>query len=331
MSTAPRTDLKHLREGILRGDRVVLGRAITLVESQRAVDRAKAENLIQSLLPLTGRSIRIGITGAPGAGKSTYIEALGNYLTSTGKRLAVLAIDPSSQKTKGSILGDKTRMDTLARNPLAFIRPTPAGTSVGGVAFSTQESILLCEAAGYEVIVVETVGVGQSEIAVRGMVDFFLLLMLAGAGDELQGIKKGIMEMADGILITKSDGDNVTRARQAQASYRQALHLFQPPASGWLPHVLTVSSLAKTGIAESWQMVESFRGSTVSSGHWMSQRKSQQVEWFRTALQNQITSKALHGASKVIHAAERSVGELQTVPTKAARDVFKSLGKTFRQ
>src|SRR5882762_1928043 len=241
-------NLKHYQECLHRRDRIILERALTLVESNRAQDRANAEKLVEEILPQTGKSIRIGITGSPGVGKSTFIEALGKYITSLGMKIAVLTIDPTSQKSKGSILADKTRMDELSKDPLAFIRPTAAGDATGGVATATRESVLLCEAAGYEVILVETVGVGQSEVAVRGMVDFFLLLMLAGAGDELQGIKKGIMEMADGLAITKAEGDNVNKAKQAQANFRHALHLFQAPESGWLPHVLTVSALSKSGI-----------------------------------------------------------------------------------
>ncbi|MEQ8425385.1 MAG: methylmalonyl Co-A mutase-associated GTPase MeaB, partial [Cyclobacteriaceae bacterium] len=215
-------------KGILAQDRVVLSRAITLVESQLTSDQFLAEDLIQTLLPKTGNAIRIGITGIPGVGKSTFIESFGKYLTAIGKKLAVLAIDPSSQRTKGSILGDKTRMEELSKDDNAFIRPTSAANALGGVSDRTREAILLCEAAGFDVIIVETVGVGQSEIAVRSMVDFFLLLLIGGAGDELQGIKKGIMEMADGVVITKADGDNTKRAQQAQTDYQHALHLFSP-------------------------------------------------------------------------------------------------------
>ena len=252
---AKNSSVRYHEEGILRGVRIVLGQAITLVESSRAQDRTMAENLIEKLLTKTGRSIRIGITGVPGVGKSTFIEVFGKYLTALHMKVAVLAIDPSSKKTRGSILGDKTRMEELSKDPLAFIRPTSTGDAIGGVANATREAILLCEAAGYPVILIETVGVGQSEVAVRGMVDFFLLLMLAGAGDELQGIKKGIMEMADGIVIAKADGENSKMAKQAQADFQQALHWFQLPDSGWAPKVLTNSAFTKNGIAEIWAMI----------------------------------------------------------------------------
>lgn len=318
-------NLKHYRDGLIGGDRFILGRALTLAESNRSQDRAKAEKLVETILPETGKSIRIGITGAPGVGKSTFIEVFGKYITSLGLRIAVLTIDPSSQKSKGSILGDKTRMDELSKDPMAFIRPTAAGTALGGVATATRESILLCEAAGYEVIVVETVGVGQSEVAVRGMVDFFLLLMLAGAGDELQGIKKGIMEMADGIVITKAEGDNVTKARQAQANFRHALHLFQAPESGWLPHVLTTSALAKTGIKEIREMIESFRIHSIENGFFESQRKRQQIAWFYAALDELIKGKILSQSKSAMNSIEKQILANRLSPNKAAREVLKKI------
>jgi LAO/AO transport system kinase len=318
-------NLKHFRDGLLRSDRIVLGRAITLAESNRAQDRANSEKLVEEILPQTGKSIRIGITGAPGVGKSTFIEAFGKYLTSLGLKLAVLTVDPTSQKTKGSILGDKTRMDELSKDPMAFIRPTAAGTAAGGVATTTRASILLCEAAGYEVIVVETVGVGQSEVAVRGMVDFFLLLMLAGAGDELQGIKKGIMEMADGIVITKAEGDNINKAKQAQANFQHALHLFQAPESGWLPHVLAASALAKTGIKEIWQMIELFRVHATHNGFFEAQRRRQQIEWFYAALNALIKDKILNQSKGRMSFIEKQILGNQLSPNKAAREVMKKM------
>ena len=224
--------------GVLKGDKIVLSKAITLVESTLESDHLLAEQVIEKILPHTGNSIRIGITGVPGVGKSTFIESFGKVVTSSNKKLAVLAIDPSSQRSKGSILGDKTRMSSLSIDPLAYIRPSASGNSLGGVSTKTRETMLLCEAAGYEVIFIETVGVGQSETTVKGMVDFFLLLMLAGAGDELQGIKKGIMEMADLIAITKADGDNKSKCERARREYKNALHLFPPTESGWYPHLL---------------------------------------------------------------------------------------------
>jgi LAO/AO transport system kinase len=266
--------------GIRTGDKIILAQAITLVESQLASDATSAESLLENILPLTGNSIRIGITGSPGVGKSTFIETFGNHLTAQNKKVAVLAIDPSSTKTKGSILGDKTRMEELSKNPLAFIRPTATGNALGGVADRTREAILLCEAAGFEIIIIETVGVGQSETAVRSMVDFFLLLMLAGAGDELQGIKKGIMEMADGIVITKADGENVMKATQAQADFQHALHLFQLPESGWSPKVLISSAMEKKGIDKIWKMIEGYQSFTLSNGYFKKSRQDQNLFWF---------------------------------------------------
>jgi LAO/AO transport system kinase len=257
-----------------------LAQAITLVESQLESDQPLAEKLIEAILPLSGNSIRIGITGSPGVGKSTFIESFGGYLTAKNKKVAVLAVDPSSIKTKGSILGDKTRMEELSKNPLAFIRPTATGNALGGVADRTRETILLCEAAGFEIIIIETVGVGQSETAVRSMVDFFLLLMLAGAGDELQGIKKGIMEMADGMVITKADGENVMKATLAQADFQHALHLFELAESGVVPKVLTSSALEKKGIAETWKMIEEYKKVTTQNGFFKQNRQNQNLQWF---------------------------------------------------
>ena len=268
-------------KGIRSGDRITLAKAITLVESTLPADQLIASNLTDAIIPHTGKAIRIGITGVPGVGKSTFIEALGNQLTREGKKIAVLTIDPSSQLTRGSILGDKTRMEDLSKNPLAFVRPTASGNILGGVAGRTREAMLLCEAAGFEIIIVETVGVGQSEVAVKRMVDFFLLLMLAGAGDELQGIKKGIMEMADGIVITKADGGNILHATEAQAEYQHALHLYPAKSSGWTPKVLTCSSFTGTGIQEVWRMITKYQSVTSSSGYFELNRRQQNVAWFR--------------------------------------------------
>lgn len=275
-----RLTTKEYARGISAGDRVILAKAISLAESSLPEDQQQAAELL-AILNHKNTAIRIGITGVPGVGKSTFIEAFGKHITSLNKKIAVLTIDPSSQFTKGSILGDKTRMEELSKNPLAFIRPSASGNTLGGTTGRTRECILLCEAAGYEVIIVETVGVGQSETSVKNLVDFFLLLMLAGAGDELQGIKKGIMEMADAVVITKADGDNVRRAKEAQADYQHALNLFTDNASGWKPKVLTSSALENKGIKEIWAAILSFKDHAVHSGYFDLQRKEQRVTAFR--------------------------------------------------
>lgn len=319
--------VSHLYSTILRGDVSCLAKAITLSESEKPTDQKKAGALLTQLLPHTGQSIRLGITGSPGVGKSTFIDAFGKYATSLGKKVAVLAVDPSSEKTKGSILGDKTRMEELSRDALAFIRPTASRHTLGGVAEKTREAILLCEAAGYEIIIVETVGVGQSETAVHNMVDFFLLLQLAGAGDELQGIKKGIMEMADGVVITKADGDNEKRARQAQVQFQHALHLFQLPESGWRPRVLTASATQKKGIADVWKMIEEFWKTTSSSGFFEEHRRQQQLIWFRQNTETLMRAKML-GSKKIIQqmkTLEQKIKEGKIIPSVAAQKIIQSL------
>jgi LAO/AO transport system kinase len=312
---------------ILKGDAIALARAITLIESHRPEDQRKADELITKVLTHTGRSLRIGITGAPGVGKSTFIEIFGKHLTLSGKKIAVLAIDPSSQKTRGSILGDKTRMQELARDPRAFIRPTANRHALGGVADKTRETILLCEAAGFEIILIETVGVGQSETAVRNMVDFFLLLQLAGGGDELQGIKKGIMEMADGIVITKADGDNEKRAKQAQTEFQHALHLFQLSESGWTPKVLVTSAVEGKGISEVWKLIESFHGFTLNNKFFQKNRKRQNLQWFRESVVHLLEDKILQSksATNKIKSFEKKIVAGKIEPTKAAHEVIKSL------
>jgi len=271
--------------GILNGDRVLLSRAITLVESRLPQDQELAQEVIAAILPHAGNSVRIGITGVPGVGKSTFIEAFGNYILQHNyKKLAVLAIDPTSQRTGGSILGDKTRMESLSINPNAFIRPSPAGKSLGGVTRSTRETIILCEAAGFDAIIVETVGVGQSETAVHAMVDFFLLLMLAGAGDELQGIKRGIMEMADAIAITKADGQNLGKATSAKAEYQSALHLYPLSASGWMPRVSTCSALEQTGLDNISQTITDYITLTQTNGYFEKKRRDQNLQWMYEAI-----------------------------------------------
>lgn len=267
-------------EGICKGDRVILSRAITLIESTNPEHQKLAQQVIERCLPYSGKSLRIGITGVPGAGKSTFIEAFGTFLTAHGKQIAVLAIDPSSERSKGSILGDKTRMEQLSVDPHAFIRPSPSGLTLGGVARKTRETIVLCEAAGFDVIIVETVGVGQSETVVKSMVDFFLLIMLSGAGDELQGIKRGIMEMADALVINKADGDNVTPAQVARARYQSALHLFPKNDNGWAVPVTTCSSLEHTDIDKVWEIISQFEALTKSNGFFEKNRNEQNVKIF---------------------------------------------------
>ena len=275
-------------EGILNGDITILSQAVTLVESSKPEHQEIAQEIIVKCLPFSGNSVRIGITGVPGVGKSTFIEAMGKHITSKGKKLAVLAIDPSSERTKGSILGDKTRMEDLSIDPLAYIRPSPSAGSLGGVARKTREIIILCEAAGYNHIFIETVGVGQSETAVHSMVDFFLLLMLAGAGDELQGIKRGIMEMADAITINKADGNNIEKAALARIQYQNALHLFPATESGWIPKVLTCSAYLKTGINEIWDTIDQYLEMTKNNNYFQLRRNEQSKFWMYETINEQL-------------------------------------------
>lgn len=281
-------DASTLVEAIIKGDITALSRAVTLIESTAPAHQAVAREVVEKCLPHSGKSRRIGITGVPGAGKSTSIDAFGMHLLKTGGRLAVLAVDPSSERSKGSILGDKTRMERLSQHPDAFIRPSPSAGSLGGVARKTRETIVLCEAAGYDNIFVETVGVGQSETAVHSMVDFFLLIQIAGAGDELQGIKRGIMEMADGIVINKADGDNIDRARLAQAQYRSALHLFPTPPSGWTPEVLTYSGYFETGVPEVWDMIDRYFAFVDKNGYFDERRRQQARYWMFETIDNEL-------------------------------------------
>mgnify|MGYP006194132167 CR=1 FL=1 len=254
-----RLSVSEYIQGVLQSDRVVLSRAITLVESTLDSDQLIAEKVMEGILPYSGNSIRIGISGVPGVGKSTFIESFGKILVEKGHKVAVLAVDPSSQQSHGSILGDKTRMENLASDKRAYIRPSPAGSTLGGVSARTREGMLLCEAAGYDIILIETVGVGQSETAVHGMTDFFLLLMLAGAGDELQGIKKGIMEMADMVVINKADGDNIRKSQIARSQYQNALHIFPQSESGWSPVVSTASAIKNIGIDKVWEEIIAYK------------------------------------------------------------------------
>ena len=284
----PLPSVSEMVEGILKGDVTMLSRAVTLVESLSPDHQTLAQEVIEKCLPHSGNSRRIGITGVPGAGKSTSIDVFGLHVLKKGGKLAVLAIDPSSERTKGSILGDKTRMEKLAVHPSAFIRPSPSAGSLGGVARKTRETIVLCEAAGYNNIFVETVGVGQSETAVHSMVDFFLLIQLAGTGDELQGIKRGIMEMADGIVINKADGDNIDRARLAQAQFRSALHLFPTPPSGWTPEVLCYSGYYELGIEEVWDMIDRYFAFVKDNGYFMKRRHEQARYWMYETIDSEL-------------------------------------------
>lgn len=291
---APKTrkprDLDHLIRTMKAGDRGALARAITLVESTLAADAVDARKLVEACLASGQESIRVGITGVPGAGKSTFIEALGLKLANQGIRVAVLAVDPSSRISRGSILGDKTRMQELSRHEHAYIRPSPAGTSLGGVTRRTRETISLCEAAGYQVILIETVGVGQSETAVHGMSDFFLLLKIAGAGDELQGIKRGIVEMADAIAINKAEGENREAANRAATQFRQALHLYPPKAGGWSPKVMLCSALEGSGIEELWSLIQGYTETMKASGWFGRKRTEQNLEWMRRTLEDRLVA-----------------------------------------
>jgi LAO/AO transport system kinase len=282
-------------EGVLNNDRTVLAQAITLVESNAAKHMETAQQILNELLPHVGKSIRIGITGVPGAGKSTFIEAFGKFLCEKGHRVAVLAVDPSSSITGGSILGDKTRMENLSRDPRAFIRPSPSGGTLGGVHRKTRETMLLCEAAGYDVILIETVGVGQSEFVVRSMVDFFMLLALTGAGDELQGMKKGIMELTDAVVINKADGDNKPKALAAKEEYNQFLHYLRPATPGWETKAYTCSALLGEGIPEIWQVIEKFVETTKKSGVFEMRRRNQLKDWIYSMIKDYLeTSFFLH-------------------------------------
>jgi LAO/AO transport system kinase len=280
--------INDLARRVRDGDRASLARAITLIESKRADHRNKAHQLVQELLPQTGHAIRVGITGAPGVGKSLTIDTLGTHLTGKGHKVAVLAVDPSSTRSGGSILGDKTRMARLAVDANAFVRPSPSSGTLGGVAAKTRETMLLCEAAGYDVVLVETVGIGQSETAVAAMTDFFLALMLPGAGDELQGIKKGLVELADMIAINKADGDNVKRATTAAAEYRAALHILTPRSPNWAPPVMTCSALTGAGIAELWAQVLAHHDRMTSTGEHAARRREQQVKWMWSMLEERL-------------------------------------------
>ncbi len=318
-------DTDTLVQGVLRGNRTILAKAITLVESNSLRHFDQAQAIVNELLPYSGKSLRIGITGTPGAGKSTFIESFGLWLIELGHKVAVLAIDPSSSISKGSVLGDKTRMEKLSRSDDSFIRPSPSSGMLGGVARKTRETIVLCEASGYDIILIETVGVGQSEITVRSMVDFFLLMQISGAGDELQGIKKGIMELADLILINKADGDNITRASIAAQELNNALHYLQAATSGWQTKAITCSALQQIGMQQIWDSIQEFMAIVTASGTFAQRRNQQTVEWFE-ALLTEAVMRNFHEKKDFAHkyqTLKELVAKAQISPSSA---VHKLLG-----
>ena len=307
---------KDLLKDLLSGNKTALGRGITLIESNQKTHQKQAEFLIEGALPHAHRSIRIGITGVPGVGKSTFIESFGSYLIDQGKKVAVLAVDPSSSVSHGSILGDKTRMEKLVTQPNAFIRPSPSGESLGGVARKTRESIILCEAAGFDVILIETVGVGQSETTVHSMTDFFLLLKLAGAGDELQGIKRGIVEMADAIVINKADGDNQKAARDAKLEFKRALQLYPPKESDWKPEVKLCSALYNKGVSEVWEMVSEFKNKVDENGYFQHNRQEQNKFWLYQTINDYLKSR-FYEEPKIKEALEEQLNLIENNKTTA--------------
>lgn len=317
-------DVDTLLRGILQHDRSTLSRAITLIESSLSKDQKVAQALIQKCLPYAGHSLRLGITGVPGVGKSTFIEAFGLYLIKKGKRVAVLAIDPSSTRNKGSILGDKTRMEQLSSQPSAFIRPSASSGTLGGVARKTRETILLCEAAGYDTLFIETVGVGQSETAVAQIVDFFLLLMLSGGGDELQGIKRGIMEMADLVVINKADGDNIKRAQLAKRAYENALHLFPPLENGWTPKVVTASAINHSGLEVIYQNIQTFLKQTQSNGYFNKNRQQQAVTLFEENIRHALIDRFFQhpDMKQLFEDYRQKIAKNKTSPYEAAEELL---------
>jgi len=320
---------KDLIAGILNGDKTALSRAITLVESTNPEHFEKANEVIQACLPHANKSIRIGITGVPGVGKSTFIEAFGKQLTSIGKKVAVLTIDPSSTISHGSILGDKTRMEELVKDDNAYIRPSASGETLGGVARKTRETIILCEACGFDTIIIETVGVGQSETAVHSMVDFFLLLKISGAGDELQGIKRGIMEMADAIVINKADGDNINKAKLAKTEFNRALHLFPAKKSGWTPTVAMCSSITKVGIDDIWKTISDYMELVKSNHYFEEKRKEQNQFWMMETINEQLKSNFYNHPYiiKLLEENKKAVANNELSPFAAAMNLLKKYFK----
>jgi len=327
-SAAVTPDLANLARGIRAGERALIARAITLVESRRADHQKAARHLVQELLPATGNAVRVGITGVPGVGKSTTVDALGTSLTGKGHKVAVLAVDPSSARTGGSILADKTRMARLGSDPNAFVRPSPSSGTLGGVAAKTRESMLILEAAGYDVVLVETIGTGQSETMVADMTDFFLVLMLPGAGDELQGLKKGVVEIADMIAVNKADGDNIKRATTAAAEYRGALHILNPKSANWSPPVITYSALTGAGIAELWGQLVLHRERMSKTGEHDALRREQQVKWMWSMLNDRVFArlKSNPGVRSRLPAIESEVAEGRLSATLAVEKIAGLLG-----
>lgn len=317
-------DINEIAEGVKKGSRLYLGKGITLLESSNPIDKRDGQELLNSLLPFTGNSLRIGITGVPGAGKSTFIETFGEMLTGIGFRVAVLAIDPSSSVTGGSILGDKTRMEQLAKNPRAFIRPSPTAGTLGGVHKKTRETMLLCEAAGYDVVLVETVGVGQSETLVRGMVDLFLLLVLTGAGDELQGMKKGILELADAILVHKADSGNLPLAEKTVREYKQMLHFLQPATENWKTRAIPVSSIENTGIKEIWDMAKEFETAAKENGVFNKRRQTQTKDWFRSMITDELYGRFFEDSDKrqMVKKLEQQILDDRLTVAQAIHELF---------
>ncbi len=329
MKTRSQTpDIARLVRGVRAGERSLLARAITLIESKRPDHQKAARQLVQDLLPATGRAVRVGITGAPGVGKSTTIDTLGSHLTGQGRKVAVLAVDPSSARTGGSILADKTRMARLAADDNAFIRPSSAAGTLGGVAAKTRETMLVCEAAGYDAILVETVGIGQSETAVADMTDFFLALMLPGAGDEIQGLKKGLVELADMIAVNKADGDNVARAKAAAAEYRAALHILSPRSPSWTPPVVTYSALTGDGVAGLWAQVLAHRDKLTASGELEARRRVQQVKWMWTMLEDFLRGRLAADAKlkAKLPQIEAAVAAGELSPARAVDQIVAAMG-----
>ncbi len=317
-------DPQQYIDGVLAADRRLLSKTITLIESSLPAHQQLARKILDALLPNTGNAVRLGITGVPGVGKSTFIESLGMMLVEDGHRVAVLAVDPSSTRSGGSVMADKTRMEKLAVEPNAFIRPSPSGGTLGGVARKTRETMLICEAAGYDVVIVETIGVGQSEATVASMVDFFLVLMLAGAGDELQGIKKGVLELADALAINKADGGNVEKAEQAATVYRNALHLLRPASPNWTPPVLTCSAAEMTGIGEIWRTVLEHRDKTTASGELAHKRQQQALQWMWSLIEEGLRHRFRHHPEilKRLPQISRAVQQGSISPTAAAEELL---------